>query len=196
MLKKPLPLLFFVCLFLFCYCVFACLLIFVLLVSFCLWLFLCVWNFLVKKINRPKIVLMTSFTRTTNLPPPKNFLAIFADFEQSNTPFGETLWLTGCHALPLVTLFFRITMLLTGPHAIPVVIWWSTMSATDLRERFLLSGIFYLTPLPASFKASLGAGSSTSRLAGLHANLRIIASARLFVWITTIHKTVILVGVI
>ena len=71
-----------------------------LLVCFCLWLFLCVWNFLVKKINRPKIVLMTSFTRTTNLPPPKNFLAIFADFEQSNTPFGETLWLRDampCH---------------------------------------------------------------------------------------------------
>ena len=32
-----------------------------------------------------------------------------------------------------------------------------TASATDLRERFLLSGVFYLTPLPAGFKASLGA---------------------------------------
>ena len=31
-----------------------------------------------------------------------------------------------------------------------------TASATDLRERFLLSGIFYLTLLPAGFKASLG----------------------------------------
>ena len=30
-----------------------------------------------------------------------------------------------------------------------------TASATDLREHFLLSGIFYLTLLPAGFKASL-----------------------------------------
>ena len=50
-----------------------------------------------------------------------------------------------------------------------------SMSATDLRERFLLSGIFYHTLLPAFFKASLGAGSSTSRLAGLHADLWNIA---------------------
>ena len=31
-----------------------------------------------------------------------------------------------------------------------------TTSATDLRKRFLLWGVFYLTLLPASFKASLG----------------------------------------
>ena len=35
--------------------------------------------------------------------------------------------------------------------------------------------------LPASIKASLGAGSSTLMLAGLHADLRNIAPARLFV---------------
>ena len=46
-----------------------------------------------------------------------------------------------------------------------------TTSATDLRERFLLSGVFCLTLFAAFFKASLGAGSSTSRLAGLHADL-------------------------
>ena len=54
------------------------------------------------------------------------------------TPFGETLWLTGRYATPLVTLYF------------------GTASATDLRERFLLSGVFYLTLLPAGFKASPG----------------------------------------
>ena len=32
-----------------------------------------------------------------------------------------------------------------------------TASATDFRERFLLSGVFYITLLPAGFKASLGA---------------------------------------
>ena len=58
-----------------------------------------------------------------------------------------------------------------------------TARATDLRERFLLSGVSYLTLLPASFKASLGAGTSTSKLASP------------FVWITTIHKKVTLVGV-
>ena len=42
--------------------------------------------------------------------------------------------------------------------------------------------------LPAVFKASLGAGSSTSKLAGLHADLWNIAPTRLFVWMTAIHK--------
>ena len=69
-----------------------------------------------------------------------------------------------------------------------------TASATDLREGFLLPGVFYLVLLPAAFKTSLVAGSSTSRLAGLHAVLQNIAPARLFVWITAIHKRFILVG--
>ena len=59
---------------------------------------------------------------------------------------------------------------------------------------FFLSGIFYLTLLPAFFKASLGADSSTSRLAGLHADLWNIVLAQLFVWITAIHKSFIWVG--
>ena len=46
----------------------------------------------------------------------------------------------------------------------------------DLREEFLLSGVFYLTLLPADFKAdSLGPDNLTSKLAGLHADLRNIA---------------------
>ena len=52
-----------------------------------------------------------------------------------------------------------------------------TVSATDLRERFLLSGVSYLTLLPAGVKASVGAGSSTSKLAGLHVDLLDIAPA-------------------
>ena len=51
----------------------------------------------------------------------------------------------------------------------------------DLREEFLLSGFFYLTLLPADFKASLGPDNSTSKLAGLDADLRNIAPAQLFV---------------
>ena len=61
-------------------------------------------------------------------------------------------WLMGCHAIPLVTNYFP-------PNPV-------TVNATDLRECLLLSGIFYLALLPAVFKASLGAGSSTSRSAG------------------------------
>ena len=41
--------------------------------------------------------------------------------------------------------------------------------------------LFYLTLLPAGFKASLGAGSSVSELAGLHADLRNIAPVQQFV---------------
>ena len=64
------------------------------------------------------MVLMASITNATELLPPKNFLAIFADPEQSKTFFGETPWLTGRHA----TLFFIITMILTRRHAMPVAI--------------------------------------------------------------------------
>ena len=47
----------------------------------------------------------------------------------------------------------------------------------------------FLPCTPSSgFTASLGAGSSTKKLALLHADLRNISPARLFVWITTIHK--------
>ena len=50
------------------------------------------------------------------------------------------------------------------------------------------SKAFFYLALPVGFKLSLGAISSTSKLAGLHAGLWYIAPARLFVWITTIHK--------
>ena len=48
----------------------------------------------------------------------------------------------------------------------------------------------YTNSLPAGVKASLGAGSWTSKLAGLHADLENIAPAQLFIWITTTHKEV------
>ena len=41
-----------------------------------------------------------------------------------------------------------------------------TASATDFRELFLLSGVYYLTLLPDIIKASLGASSSSLRAAG------------------------------
>ena len=124
----------------------------------------------------------------------KNLLVIFADFQQSKTPFGETPWLMRRHATPLVTLFFwyhhvtyRTPCHVSG-HP------WSTTSATNLRKRFVPSSVFYLALLPAGLKPSLGAGSSTSKLAGFHADLRNIVQNRLFVWITTIHKRGTVVG--
>ena len=91
-----------------------------------------------KKINRFKMVLMTSFTNATESKLfflPQYFLAILLTPNSQKTPFGETSWLTGCHAMPLVFSFFIITMLLTERHPMPVVISWSTTSATNLRER-------------------------------------------------------------
>ena len=43
----------------------------------------------------------------------------------------------------------RVPLLLIGHHAMPVVTWWSTLSAADLRECFLLTGTFYFALLPA-----------------------------------------------
>ena len=62
-----------------------------------------------------------------------------------------------------------------------------TMSATILSGHFLPTGIFYLTLLPdilaqpAFVKASLGAGSYSSKFAGLHTDPRNTESAHLFV---------------
>ena len=98
---------------------------------------------------------------------------------QIKTPFQRnSVLLTGHHAAPVVTLFFKHQYYRTPCHASGHLV---TTSATGLRERFLLSGVFYLTLLPAFFKASLGAGSSTSKLTGLHADLQNIALAQLFV---------------
>ena len=79
----------------------------------------------------------------------------------------STCVIYGTLATPLVTSYF-----------LPKPV---TVSATDLREGFLLSGVFYLALLPAVLKASLGAGSSTSRLAWLHADLQNIVPAQLIV---------------
>ena len=52
-----------------------------------------------------------------------------------------SVWLTGRYTMPLVTSYFPPTLL-------PRVLWiWESI--------FLLSGVFYLTLLPAFFKASL-----------------------------------------
>ena len=74
-----------------------------------------------------------------------------------------------------------------GHYATPVVTWWSTASATDLRDHFFTLRRF-LPCTPSLFQNFPGVGSSASKLAVLHADLRKMAPARLFVWITTIHK--------
>ena len=59
---------------------------------------------------------------------------------------------------------------------------------------FFTLRLIYFTLLPASIKASLEAVISTSMLTGLYADLRNIAPARLFVWITAIHKRFVIAG--
>ena len=68
-------------------------------------------------------------------------------------------------------------VLLTRYFVTPVVIKWSSTSATDLRQRFLLSGVF-LPFIP-------------SCLTFHHADLRNIHPAGLFVWFTALHKRLI-----
>ena len=89
--------------------------------------------------------------------PLKNLPAILPTLSSQKFSLGETPWLTGYHATPEVTLFFyyhHVTYRTPCYASGHLVIF--TVSATDLRERILLSTVFYLTLLPASFKASLG----------------------------------------
>ena len=55
---------------------------------------------------------------------------------------------------------------------------------------------YFLTFLtqPPFIKASLGAGSSSSKFSGHHADPRNTDSTHLFVWVTTIHKRGMVVG--
>ena len=62
---------------------------------------------------------------------------------------------TPCHAIGHITFYCHHVTNRTPGHASGHLTIF-TVSATDLRERFLPSGDFYLTVLPASFKASLG----------------------------------------
>ena len=60
--------------------------------------------------------------------------------------------------------------------------------ATDLREHFWLSGIFYSAIFPVFFFQGFpGASNSTAKLAGFHTDLRNIAPAQLFVWRVLCH---------
>ena len=67
-------------------------------------------------------------------------------------------------------------------------------SATDLRVRFLLSGIFTLYSFLLVLRLPCGASSSSSKLAGLHADHQNIVPAQLLCRMTAIHKRGILEG--
>ena len=59
--------------------------------------------FSLKERNRLEIVLITSFYYTTES---KTYQLFLLALNKLKTPFGETPWLTGRHATPLVTMFF------------------------------------------------------------------------------------------
>ena len=71
-----------------------------------------------------------------------------------------------------------------------------TASATDMQERFLISGVFYLTPLltfDTTFfhQGFIGVGSSALNVAGLPTEVQITDLAHLFVWMTQCLANVI-----
>ena len=143
--------------------------------------------------SRKKLVILLTLNKSR-----KSWL--FCYFEQIKKMLVILLTLNNTVRPPLVTLpslcgtcvTYRMRCHAIGHQLLPTHSF--TASATDLRERFLLSSVFHPTLLRACFKASLGAGNSASKLAGLHADLRSIAPAQLFVWITAIHKIFIRVG--
>ena len=113
--------------------------------------------------------------------------------------------LTRRHATPVVTLFLspiHVTYV-TSHHTAVIRYSTSILYATSCRTSghlviylecyefdrafFTLRRFFTLYSL-LLFKAFPGAGSSTSKLAGFHADLRSTALARLYVSITTIRK--------
>ena len=72
----------------------------------------------------------------------------------------------------------------------------ATASATDMQERFLISGVFYLTPLltiDTTFfhQGFFGAGSSALNVAGLPTEVQNTDLAHLFIWITQCLANVI-----
>ena len=108
------------------------------------------------RIKKSKTALMTSlhyyWVKSYFLSPKKP--AIFTGSKQSKTPFERNFVTYGtlCH----VYLFFyyhNVTYRTPCHTSAHLVIF--TVSATNLRERFLLLGVFYLRLLPASFKVSL-----------------------------------------
>ena len=76
--------------------------------------------------------------------------------------YGTPYRASGCLALSILLARHYPTqwssgtapLLLTGRWATPVITWWFTANATDLRERFSLSGIFYLALLAAFSRLS------------------------------------------
>ena len=122
----------------------------------------------------------------------KNLLVILLTLNKSKT-FGETPWLTGHHATPLVTFFWchRVTYR-TPCHASGHLVIYR--ECCRFERAFLTLRCFVPYTPSCWFQGFPGAGSSTSKLAGLYADLRNIAPTRLFVWITAIYKRDIVVG--
>ena len=111
------------------------------------------------------------------------FLTKFNFFRRNSVMYG-----TPCRTIGHFV-FFIITMLLTGHHAMPLVIQsFFTASATDLRECFLLSGIFYLHSFLLVLRPPWGRQFSLNISRASCGYFRNIDPSRLFVSITTIHN--------
>ena len=104
----------------------------------------------------------------------KNLLVIFLTLNKSKTLFGETPWLMEGHATPLVTSLFGVTMLLGMPwrmlcHACGHLVIYR--ESYGFERAFLTLRRFKPYTPSCWFQSFPGAGSSTSKLARLHADL-------------------------
>ena len=88
-----------------------------------------------------------------------------------------------CYVRGCQMLFFNSPVLLTGHKDVSLVTRWFTTCATNLTERFLSSGISYLTLLP-TFWDSSGTSILTSKSAGLHAAVWNTVPTQQLFWIT------------
>ena len=110
-----------------------------------------------------------------------NIILFLLAINSQKFALGETPWLKD--ALPcwrsLCFLIITIAMLLTGPHAMPVD---HLVHLVIYRKCYRFERPFF------TLRCFFTGSQQLTLLAGLHADLRNIAPARLFVWIITIQK--------
>ena len=158
----------------------------------CVLCFFYVWNLSVKKTKKFKTALVTSFTL---LLIKKLFLpiktAIFTNSEQSKTPFGRNsvTYRTPCHARGHFVFYCYHVTYRTPCHAIGLLVIF-TVSAADLRERFLLSGVFTLHSFLLVLSPTWGRKFNLNISRNSCWYFRNIPPAQLFAWIITIHRSV------
>ena len=138
-----------------------------------------------KKIKKLKIILIASFTYTTEskviFTTPKNLLLIFVDPKQLKTPSRRksVTYETQCHAIGQFFFYYHYVTYRIPCHVSGNLVIYRGCYVFEIAF-FTLRRFLPYTP-SCCFQDLPGTGSSTSKLAGIHADLQNIAPARLFV---------------